>query len=39
MKPRSLTKTFAVHRDAVDGAELYVKDIFSDQQGIILLSQ
>jgi hypothetical protein len=36
---RDITKTFAVHQDAVEGAKLYVKDIFSDQRGVILLSK
>jgi hypothetical protein len=34
---RDIVKTFAVHQDAVEGAKLHVKDIFSDQGGVILL--
>jgi hypothetical protein len=36
---RDISKTFVVHQDAVQGARLHVKDIFSDQEGVILLSK
>ena len=36
---RNISKTFVIHRDAIDGARLIVVDIFSDTTGVVLLEK
>jgi hypothetical protein len=36
---RNISKTFVIHRDAIDGAKLIVVDNFSDTTGVVLLEK